>query len=79
MISCNIPFQKKSFFEPSREVPLWDVFSFFAVYFSTKIVPFLFVKLFVFLLVIFQEKSFFFSFFLYFFQISFIAGMSIRV
>ena len=72
-------FSKKSFFEPSRgstslgllfifsRVLKKNSFSCLSYYFSFSFFIFS------------QEKSFFFSFFLYFFQICFIACISIRV
>ena len=64
-------------------------FFFFFVFFLLLIFPFFhfcsflhffdFLMVFHFLFSIFRRKSFFFSFFLYFFQRCFIAGISIRV
>ena len=76
-LSCLHFLCQKSFFEPSRGVPLWPLFSFFSlVYIFLKK---FFLMFFIFFFHFFSRKSFFFSFFLYFFQMYSIAGISIRV
>ena len=89
----TIFFCKKSIFWAHLGLPLWGLLSFFSYFFSPVLsflvllifhffsffVHFFIFYVFHFLFSFFPKKSFFFSFFLYFLQICFIAGISIRV
>ena len=72
-ISCNISLRKKHVFSTVLGVPLWALFSSFSCLFF----PLFFLLSFFLFFIFSQEKSFLFSFILYFFQLCFIAGIII--